>query len=236
MIFNIYCDESCHLENDHQPVMVLGAVWCPLENTREIGQRIKEIKQSHGIKPNFEIKWTKISPAKIELYIDVVNYFLENNNLHFRSVVVANKSKLQHDNFIQTHDTFYYKMFFNLLKVIFEKHNSYHIYFDIKDTNSASRMAKLHDVLCNSMYDFDHEIIQTIQTVRSHEVQLIQLADVLTGIISYANRGLKTSAAKSSMVKRLQEGSGYTLTKTTLFKEDKVNLFIWQPLEDRYDI
>jgi len=29
-VFNVYCDESCHLENDHQTAMVLGAVWCPL--------------------------------------------------------------------------------------------------------------------------------------------------------------------------------------------------------------
>jgi len=24
--FDVYCDESCHLENDHQKVMVLGAL------------------------------------------------------------------------------------------------------------------------------------------------------------------------------------------------------------------
>jgi hypothetical protein len=36
--FNIYCDESCHLENDHQKVMVLGAVWCPFDKTRETGR------------------------------------------------------------------------------------------------------------------------------------------------------------------------------------------------------
>ncbi len=29
-VFNIYCDESCHLEHDREKVMVLGAVWCPL--------------------------------------------------------------------------------------------------------------------------------------------------------------------------------------------------------------
>jgi hypothetical protein len=28
--FNVYCDESCHLEHDRQQAMVLGAVWCPL--------------------------------------------------------------------------------------------------------------------------------------------------------------------------------------------------------------
>lgn len=25
---NIYCDESCHLLNDHQGSMVVGALWC----------------------------------------------------------------------------------------------------------------------------------------------------------------------------------------------------------------
>ncbi|MCL0066152.1 DUF3800 domain-containing protein, partial [Dehalococcoidia bacterium] len=28
--YNIYCDESYHLEHDHQEIMVLGALWCPL--------------------------------------------------------------------------------------------------------------------------------------------------------------------------------------------------------------
>ena len=26
-IYNIYCDESCHLENDCEKAMVLGAIW-----------------------------------------------------------------------------------------------------------------------------------------------------------------------------------------------------------------
>jgi Protein of unknown function (DUF3800) len=37
--FNVYCDESNHLENDRQSVMVLGAVWCSLEKVREIKER-----------------------------------------------------------------------------------------------------------------------------------------------------------------------------------------------------
>ena len=42
--FNIYCDESCHLPNDGQPLMVLGAVWCPVDKSREISVRLREIK------------------------------------------------------------------------------------------------------------------------------------------------------------------------------------------------
>ena len=33
---NIYCDESCHLQNDKEPVMVIGAVYCPIEKKEEI--------------------------------------------------------------------------------------------------------------------------------------------------------------------------------------------------------
>lgn len=62
--FNIYCDESCHLENDHQQAMVLGAIWCPLEKIKEINKQIHALKIKHGMQPGFEAKWTKISPAR----------------------------------------------------------------------------------------------------------------------------------------------------------------------------
>lgn len=64
-IYNIYCDESCHLENDRQKAMLLGAVWCPIEEIKEISKRIREIKMQYGFKKDFEIKWTKISPRKL---------------------------------------------------------------------------------------------------------------------------------------------------------------------------
>ncbi len=98
-IFNIYCDESCHLENDHQQAMVLGAVWCPLEKTREIAARIREIKVRHGLSTTFEIKWSKVSPAKFIFYKDLIDYFFDVSDLHFRCLIVPDKSKLRHHEF-----------------------------------------------------------------------------------------------------------------------------------------
>ena len=117
-IFNVYCDESCHLENDHQKVMVLGAVWCPFEKAHGIAVRIREIKLHHGLNPNFEIKWTKVSPGKKLFYLDVVDYFFDNDDLHFRALIVPDKSKLRHEAFAQSHDDWYYKMYFDMLKII----------------------------------------------------------------------------------------------------------------------
>ena len=95
--YNIYCDESCHLENDSQKAMVLGAIWCEKRKVREIAKRLKEIKHKHNFDSNFEIKWTKVSKSKVDFYLDIIDYFFDDDDLKFRGVVVPNKKNLNHD-------------------------------------------------------------------------------------------------------------------------------------------
>jgi hypothetical protein len=231
-IYNIYCDESGHMENDTVKVMVLGAVWCPLEKTREISIRFREIKARHGLAHDFEIKWTKVSPAKVAFYLDVMDYFFDDDDLHFRALIVPEKSKLRHEAFGQSHDDWYYKMYFEMLKVILSPTAQCRIYLDIKDTRSAAKIAKLHEVLCNKFYDFSRAIVERVQTVRSHEIEILQLADLLIGAIAYINKGLSGNAGKEALVARMKERSHYALTLTTLLREDKVNLFRWHATEE----
>jgi hypothetical protein len=230
-IYNIYCDESCHLEKDHIQVMVLGAIWSPFDKTRNINEKVREIKKSHGMKPGFEAKWKKVSPAKKQFYRDLIEYFFSNDDLHFRALIVPDKSKLRHEDFGHTHDDWYFKMYFEMLKVILDPNARYRIYLDIKDTRSSSKIEKLHDVLCNNLYDFSYQIIERVQTVRSHEVEILQLTDLLIGAVSYANRGLSTSETKLELINLIRERSNYSLMKTTLLREDKFNLFRWHALE-----
>lgn len=229
--YNVYCDESCHLEHDGQPIMVLGAVWCPTEKSRSTAMDIREIKKRHNMPPKFETKWIKVSPAKLNFYQEMVDYFFDNSDLHFRALVVPDKSLLNHEQFGQDHDTWYYKMYFDMLKVILNPEDCYRIYLDIKDTRSAVKVNKLHDVLCNNMYDFQRQIIERVQTMHSHESEILQLTDLLVGIISYANRRLTGSPAKLAILKHMKARSGYELTKTTLSRENKVNLFMWHASE-----
>lgn len=229
-IINIYCDESCHLEHDRQSVMVLGAVWCPQEKVRGIGERLREIKVRHGLSPWLEVKWTSVSRSKVGFFQDILDYFFDDDDLHFRALI-APKGALRHGDHQQTHDDWYYKMYFNMLKVIIDPRFRYRIYLDYKDTWGRTKVAKLHEVLANDRYDFARQIIERIQTVRSHEVELVQLADLLTGVISYRNRGLAGNPAKTQLVARMQQRSGRLLTHTTLVREEKVNLFRWRPAE-----
>jgi hypothetical protein len=230
-VINVYCDESCHLENDHIPVMVLGALWCPADKTRGISDNLRSIKIRHKLKPEFETKWTKVSPSKIDFYQELVDFFFDNADLHFRALIVPDKSKLGHEAFGQTHDVWYYKMYFDMLKAILDPEARYRIYLDIKDTQGGAKVAKLRNVLCNNIYDFSREIIERIQLVQSKEVEILQLADLLIGAVAYANRGLEGSRAKINLVHLMKRRSGYSLTRTTLLRESKVNLFRWHATE-----
>lgn len=233
MAINIYCDESNHLEGSEIPWMVLGATYCPTEKVLSINKRLREIKIKHKISPFLEIKWTKITNAKIDFYLDIVDYFFDDDDLSFRGVVI-NKNNLEHHKFDQTHDDFYYKMYFTLLNKIINPKDRYFIYLDIKDTNSSKKAEKLKEVLCNSKYDFDKKVIQNIQHIRSHEVGVLQIADLFIGALQFLNRindDTLKSEAKNKIIKRISERSGYSLKLSTLVKEEKFNLFYWQGSE-----
>ncbi|NOT01749.1 MAG: DUF3800 domain-containing protein, partial [Phycisphaerales bacterium] len=139
-LFNIYCDESCHLIHDRSPVMVLGCVWCPRDRVAEISTRLREIKRECGLvragdyaegRLPFELKWQKVSPGKLAYYLRVVDYFFDDDDLHFRSIIIPEKGVLRHKDFGQDHDTWYYKMCFCMLEAVIDPRQRYNVYLDM---------------------------------------------------------------------------------------------------------
>lgn len=122
-------------------------------------------------------------------------------------------------------------MYFDMLKVILSPKDRYEIYIDIKDTNSYRKAQKLKEVCSNSMYDFSQSVIQRLQPVRSDEIQIMQLVDLLIGAVGYQNRvfpnGTTRSQAKIDIIELIKKRSNYLLTRTTLLRESKCNLFVW---------
>ena len=120
-----------------------------------------------------------------------------------------------------------------MLKVIFDPSAQYRIYVDIKDTRGQKKILKLHEYLCNDKHDFSRQIIQRIQQVRSHEIEILGLTDLLMGAVAYANRNLSGNAGKEQLVARIKDRTHYQLTRSTLLRENKFNLFFWDILEER---
>lgn len=232
--FNLYCDESCHLQRDESQVMVLGALLCSRERVRAVAHRLREVKRIHGMGHNhperFETKWSKVSPSGFAFYRDYADVLFE-EELAFRALVVPDKSILRHDDFSQSHDDWYYKMYYQAIEPLLSPNHSHDIYLDIKDILSQSKVRKLEQVLRNKLHDFDRSIVTRIQHVRSDEVEQLQLADLLIGAVTYANRGLEANAGKKMLVSHLQKRSGLSLRATTSRDKRPVNIFIWRPKE-----
>jgi len=227
---NIYCDESCHLENDQAGAMVLGGVYCEMSDVRRISTAIRGIKERHGISAKFEIKWTKVSNGALPFYREIIAFFLNDASLRFRGILVPDKTILDHRAHDQSHDDWYYKMYFLMLRYVFSAPHAYNVYLDIKDTRGGDKVHHMHKVLCNNIHDFDHQTIKRVQQIRSHESPILQITDLLIGAVSYQNRGLRGSEAKLQLIDDLKEGLGeQVLVRSSAFGATKFNLFRWEP-------
>lgn len=230
MEYNIYCDESCHLEKDKSNVMIIGCVWCEKSKIKDISKEIRSIKEHYRARG--EMKWNKISKSRASFYQAVINYFLKCSYINFRGLVVNDKSKLDHRFFNKgSHDAFYYKMYYTLLKILINLPNYYHIYFDYKDTHSYESLKVLHEILSSSFYDFENRYLRRFQPIKSSESELIQLADILIGAIGYKNRELSGNITKTSIINSIQSHLSIDLTKSTPPWEEKFNLFVFTPQE-----
>lgn len=228
--YSIYCDESCHLLRDHNDIMALGAVTAPKDKVRSIAIQIREIKTHYNCKG--ELKWTKVSQKNTQFYKSIIEYFLSQEFLSFRALVVKNKQDLNHEKYnMGSHDSFYYKMYFYLIRNIIEYRlrNNFEIYIDIKDTKGGKKVHELNEVLANNFYDFEKAKVKKIQQIRSHESELLQIADFLLGAITYANRGLHGNSAKIEVIRELMSLFGTNLLESTPPWETKFNIFHFVP-------
>ena len=233
-LYYIYCDESCHLEKDNNDIMVLGATSCPEYLKNRVNEDIRNIKIKHNLSSWFEIKWTKVSESKADFYLDLIEYFFNKRELYFRGIVATHKSELDHDKYNDgSYDNWYYKMYFRLLDPMIEQTDEYRIFLDIKDSNGGPKVRKLHNVLCNNIYDFKHEVLRDIKQIDSKESEILQLTDLFIGALSYCNRHAyevnKPNQGKIAIIEALQDKYGVNPFRKTSRYEDKFNIFFWAP-------
>ncbi len=217
--FNLYCDESCHIENDHKKFMLLGYIMVPYNQLVVHKEAIDNLKRKHHFYA--EIKWSKVSYSQAAFYSDLVDYFFS-SDLFYRAIIIE-KEKIRAADFDLDFDTFYYRMYHQLLFHKLESKsgcNSYNIYLDVKDTLGRAKVRELREVLC-----IHHNSIRNLQIVDSRESLFLQLADFFTGALNYNLNEEGKVTAKRKLIERIKRHSGFTLDSTTSRTVDKFNLF-----------
>lgn len=225
---NVYCDESCHLEHDKSRYMVLGSIRCPKSEAKDYNKAIIDIKKNQNRDANYEIKWTNIYSGNIALAKELIVYFFNNERLRFRGYIIDKKG-LDHTKYLQNHDDWYFKMYYRLLEYIVDLNNALYVYIDVKDTRSSDKIRRLHEIFDNHTSSQGLAGINNIQAIQSHEVQIMQIVDLLIGAIRYQNEGLDTSSNKLELIDLIKDLSGCSLKRTIVKTNRKFNLFLWRP-------
>jgi len=213
--FNLYCDESTHLQHDGMPYMMIAYISAPYNEIKQHKGYLKFLKEKHKFKG--EIKWSSVSAGQYLYYADLIDYFFS-TDLCFRSIIV-DKSQIDEGRPGFSYEDFYFKMYYQLIhhKVNLAYH--YNIYLDIKDTRSHKKLARLKEILKLNTS------IKSFQFIRSHESSLMQLTDLIMGAINYKLRGYNKVIAKNRIIEKIEQHAKVPITQSTPKNADKFNLF-----------
>jgi hypothetical protein len=122
---------------------------------------------------------------------------------------------------------FYYRLYYQLIRAQIEPENRYRAFLDIKDTRGREKLRELTTLLQTNAADA--ECLPTMQHVRSHEIGLMQITDLLLGSIGFARRAgaAPESTAKRALVRHLEEKLGFSLTADSPPGSQKLILATW---------
>jgi len=225
--FEIYCDESQQdllarsAEREVGQRVVLGGIWIEADSRVLLKNAIGELRLKHGLRGEF--KWTRVSPSRLAFYVELVDLFFSSDAARFRAVVLpANELDA-----VQFHEgdaeLMFYKFYYLLLHKWILDANTYRVFLDTKTNRVGGRLKELHEVLATANR---FSVIQQVQALPSKEVDLLQLADVLTGAVSYRLHGRDSSSSKVDVAERIEHHIGHRIGCTGC-AEAKLNVFCW---------
>lgn len=220
-MISVFCDESCHLRGQDFG-MTMGAIAVPSQVVSVHNKNIRELKQRHGLPEFLEMKWTKVSLAKLTAYQALADYFFEHPDMMFRGVLVARKPMFDDPRGAQAYDSWHNEMYYSLLRKYAVGDERCRI-FIAKGTHLAR---EIRGMLRGSMCDFEQGGASPVQEVRPSEVQIMSLVDVIVGALSYHCRGDKASDAKFLLADYIRTRSGCSWNESTFFDAKKFNLLV----------
>ena len=224
-----YCDESCHIQTDGVEYMSLVSAFCSKSRIKNINKDIRRIKEKYGISPNQELKWTKISKTNLEMYKEIIRYVSEKTYIRIRGVLAKKRTPEQLLARNKTYDQWYHSIYYYLLKHPLElisdsnvEFDKCFLFIDKKDIYTTENIVLLAEFLKRHLcYRYDFLPI----AVDSKEHQLVQVADIVAGALTYRKRFVDKISPKNEMCDFIEQSFG-SLKNTSPYKNIDFNLLV----------
>ncbi|MCL5098440.1 MAG: hypothetical protein M1608_13105 [Candidatus Omnitrophica bacterium] len=179
--------------------MVIGGLWLLREKRGEILQGLQAVRERHGI--SGELKWGKVSRAKLAGYQAVTDFIASRADIHFRCIVV-DKSRVDHDKYFQNDRQLGFWVFYwHCLKQWMGNWNTYFLSIDFKPESLRSGPRRLRQVLENEC--IKRAWLKSLECVNSQYNPFCQVADVFIGAVGYEQNALIASPAKTALAQHI---------------------------------
>lgn len=226
---HVYADES-RLKGDRY--MLIGGLWIPAHAEGALRSDIAQLRTDRRL--TAELKWTKISRAKIPAYQDLVDLFMAHCEAAFHCIVI-DVTLLDYDTFSRGDDELgFYKFYFQLISRKLAPGYQYLVFTDARRNRRAYRLDVLK--ICTNRWWAKQQGIPEAAPVRAVEARnskqedLIQLTDVLLGAVGYVWNGHAESPAKLNLIQHIEQRlGGVSLGQGTSRRTPKFNIWHWQP-------
>ena len=226
MDFEVYCDESGQELFGTRPTgehyVLIGSLWIRTANRKAYKDHIAELRREHKV--GGEFKWTRVSPSRLNFYLQLVRFFFEQSDeMRFRGIVLR-ADEMDAVRFHESdNELMFYKFYYQALHHWILDFNRYRVFVDTKTNRVHNRIPILEKCL---RYANISSIVD-VQALPSHEVDLLQLVDVLMGAVSYKFHRRDTSAAKIGVLAEIERRLGKEIGPTWR-SENKFNVFLFK--------
>lgn len=221
MKYEVYCDESCLeaiFDKDAHKYAAIGGVWIPAEARTEVKSKLNEIKRKYGYLG--ELKWNKVTPKTYDMYKEIIEFFFGSYKIKFRAIVIESKD-IDNEHFNNSSGEIgFYKFYYQLIHKWLYDDNEYYCFLDHKINGNRRRLKEFHKILNYTT----NAKVNNVQAVHSHESVIIQMADVLTGLVSAKYNDEITQDAKKGLISFVESILGREITATGK-GEQKFNIF-----------
>lgn len=205
---HVYCDES----GTTGRFLVYGGIIAPEENVTEICAVLARWRQKHAMRR--EMKWTKVSRAKLpqyENFVDGFFYYAAQDKMHFNCVVFDTHDPGYRRFYRENKAVGFYKLYYQFL---LHRFGSYAlsddtrlvVFLDEFSDLTATRRDTMKIILNRGIrlrWGRESDVVESVESMVSHRNDLLQMADVLMGAVGYQFNGLHRAKGASAARREL---------------------------------
>ncbi len=208
----VYCDESRHTLGEKGGYWSIGSLWLPREKKREFTKKIRTTLDKFCLRG--EVKWSKVSRVSYEGYCALVDLFMEEEYLKFRTIVVdysTYSAEIYHGG---DNELGFYKLYYELLIKWIEDNDECLFLLDYQTVKNAERYKELKMYLQTKIGG--RAIVSDLTVVNSQETPIVQMADLFTGAVAAAWCGVNEGTPKEQLIKYIESKIGRSLRAPSL--------------------